>query len=170
MVDITEIEDGKKYAGWTAKQRQWLLRRDDRECQFILLDAKEPRKCRQKNELHAHHIKPRHWAYEKLGWTAEQVNSPENGIILCETHHMNYVHFDYGVMARTMYRWNDQSYKIVNIWHDTLMKAGVEYWWKMWDNTFKIIARTRTRDYLASQKDLPEDKQDLFPKVEVKKK
>jgi hypothetical protein len=48
------------------------------------------------------------------------------------------------------------------------MKAGVEYWWKMWDNTFKIIARTRTRDYLATQKDLPEDKQDLFPKVEVK--
>jgi hypothetical protein len=168
VVDITEIDDKKQFRGWTPKQREWLLRRDNHECQFILLDVKEPRKCCQKKELHAHHIKPRHWAYERLGWTPEEVNSPENGIILCAMHHVGLVHYDYGVMAKYMYRYNDQSYRVIATWHTALLKQGVEYWWKMWDNTFKIIARTRTRDYLYSQKDLPLDKQDVWPDKEVK--
>jgi len=144
----------KKYPRPTEKQRQWIFRRDNFQCQFIILTEEEPRKCKSNKNLQIHHIVPVDWSYEVLKQTPEQVNRPENLITLCEYHHMNFIHPDYGIIARKGYLYDEESYKKIEQWHKALMQAGIPYWVTDWDCILKIIARIRTWKYLREH---PED-------------
>jgi len=79
----------------TRKQRFWILERDDYQCQFIILNENNPRKCGKTTELCTHHITPVDWGYELLKEKPEEVNKAENIITLCEMH-FNMVHLKLG--------------------------------------------------------------------------
>jgi hypothetical protein len=147
----------KEQPGLTKKQREWILRRDDNKCQFVELYLNPPAVCHKSRKLQVHHISPRGWSYEHLGWTAEQVNDPNNLITLCEVCHLHRIHPDYYYISRKMFFYTNQSYAIVDGWHKGLTKAGVPYWITIWDETLKRIAQFRTRQYQN------EHKEDKYP-------
>lgn len=144
-----------EYPRWTKKQREWFLRRDNGECQFVDFINGEPKKCKRKDKLHLHHIVPHRWAFKRLKWTEKEVNAPTNGIILCEFHHLKCIHPDFGYIARKMYFYDPNSYKKIESWHDALTEVGVPYWWDIWDGILKRIAIVRTRLYLKQHPDDP---------------
>ena len=152
---MENINEEKEHPRQTKKQREWIFRRDNYECQFIILTGDEPRKCKSKKNLQIHHIVPVDWSYEVLKQTPEEVNRPENLITLCEYHHMKYIHPDYGIIARRNYFYDEESYKKVEQWHKALAQAGIPYWITIWDEIFKIIARIRTFKYLKEHPDDP---------------
>ena len=145
----------EKNLGLTLKQRKWILDRDDHECQFVILDDNEPRKCRSDVSLQVHHIYPKEWSFIKLGKKDKEVNCPENAITLCKEHHLGLVHFDYGVMARKLYKYSDTSYSMIASWHIALAKQGVKYWVPYWDDILRMVARIRTWEYTSKNPDKP---------------
>ena len=154
----------EKQLGLTPKQREWVLRRDENQCQFIVLGNGEPYKCRSEVSLQVHHISPKEYSFITLGWKDKQVNSPENCITLGKIHHLEYVHFDYGVMARKLYKYSGESYSMIGVWHKALAKEGVKYWIPYWDDMMRMTARLRTWEYLQKNPD------DLFPFRKEKKR
>jgi hypothetical protein len=149
------MTDKKTYPGWTPKQREWILRRDNFKCQFVKLEYGVPQQCGRTEDLQVHHIIPKNWAWELLKLPEEKVNCPENGIVLCKKCHLGFIHFDFGVEARFMYKYRENSYKTISERHQAMTKVGVPYWWTQWDDTLKIIARIRTWLYLRENPDDP---------------
>jgi len=141
-------------AGFSSKQRDWFMRRDDAECQFIVIDRGEPHKCGAINHLHLHHIRPRYWAYMHLKLPDEKVNDALNGLIICSKHHTELIHADFGIVARQNYKYTDMSFKNEAEKHRALTRAGIPYWFTAFDDTMIATARLRTWQYL---RDNPED-------------
>jgi len=150
----------KKYPRESTQQRDWILRRDNYQCQFVNIDKDIAEKCRSNYRLEVHHIVPAYFAYEFLGWDEKQVNDPENLITLCHTHHVEYIHPDIGQIARRHYKWTKDSYDKMLERHHALAREGVPYWQDEWDEVLKIIARVRTFNYIKSHPD------DLYPEYD----
>lgn len=89
-----------------------------------------------------------------MGFSKEELTSPLNGIIICQFHHLNFIHPDIGILAKKMYRFTPESYKIIQSWHEALSEAKIPYWITVWDDVLKLIAKIRTREYLRKH---PED-------------
>ena len=147
------MKEKKVYVRETKKQRQWILRRDEFQCQFI--DPKTGKKCGVRKHLEIHHIVPVVWAYEHLHWTPEQVNHPENLITLCRRHHQRFIHPDFGIIAKRQYKYATETYKLASERHIALAKKGVPYWQTFWDDILKMTARLRTFEYLRKHLDDP---------------
>ena len=75
---------------------------------------------------------------------------------------MDFLHPDYGIVARKMYKYDADSYAKITEYHQTLRKAGVPYWITVWDDMLRIIARIRTWEYKKANPDK------LYPKKEGK--
>ena len=150
----------RKIPRWTDQQRQWFLRRDIGDdgkpcCQFIDLSGLRPVRCCAVGRLEVHHITPFHWSKRVLKWSEERINSPQNGIVLCWHCHQELIHPDYGFTAKKMYRYNDQSYKVIAERHAQMAKAGIPYWNSEFDDLLRMIAKARTREYLRRHPDDP---------------
>jgi len=154
----------KKYPRETPEQRKWVLRRDNYQCQFIDVDKDIAEKCRSNRRLEVHHIVPAYYAYEFLKWDEKQVNNPENLITLCHYHHTEYIHPDLGIIARKHYKWTKDSYNDMLERHHALAREGVPYWQDEWDEILKIVARTRTYNYIKNHPD------DLYPEGKYDKR
>lgn len=132
---------------WTKKQKDWFLRRDEGKCQFVDFASGQAKNCFNTQKLQVHFIVPPLFA-KYLNWPEDEIISPLNGIILCEFHHLDCIHPDIGKMARKMYYYTKDSYKIVKEWHRVLAQARVPYWFTVWDEILEMIAMARTRNYL----------------------
>lgn len=138
---------------WTEKQKEWFLRRDENNCQFVDFSRGRAKNCLNTSNLHLHFIVPPRFGL-KNGFPRDKLLSPLNGIIICQFHHFQFIHPDIGILARKMYRFNQDSYKIIQIWHEALAEAKIPYWVTVWDEVLKLIAKVRTREYLRRH---PED-------------
>ena len=147
--------DDEYHPRLTKQQRLWILKRDNYQCQFIILDEEPPRRCGKTEKLHTHHIIPVDWGYELLKQTPQEVNRAENVITLCEEHHMEFIHPDYGIEARKLYKFNSRSYQKITEYHQALRKAGIPYWNTIWDDMLRIIARIRTWQYQLAHPNEP---------------
>lgn len=137
----------KNIPRWTTKQREWIKRRDNYQCQFIDLSGLEPVVCHKQGRLECHHITPFNWAKRVLRWKEYQVNSPENAILLCWHHHQEILHPDYGLAARKLYRYDEESYRLIASRHEQMARAKIPYWYQGFDGLLKMIAKARTREY-----------------------
>jgi hypothetical protein len=144
-----------RYTGYTQKQKEWIKKRDDYECQFINLELYPPEICGSKYNLEVHHIIPVAYATLFYNMPEEEINAPENGITLCKNCHLTKIHPDFGVVARKQYRYTDESYDRISEQHFALAKAGVPYWQTDWDSILSMTARIRTFDYLRENPDDP---------------
>ena len=68
---------------------------------------------------------------------------------------MEFLHPDYGILARKMYKFDKESYEKIQKWHETLREAGIPYWQTIWDDMLKIIARIRTWKYQLAHPNEP---------------
>src|SRR3990167_9409895 len=66
------------------RQREWIKNVWDNKCQGANIGMKH--KC--DNDLQIHHIIPQLYAYQKIGLTEEEVDSPYNAIPLCADAHI----------------------------------------------------------------------------------
>lgn len=146
---------GKKIPRWTTEQKQWFHRRDENMCQFIDLSGLKPVVCHSTERLEVHHISPFNWSKKVLHWKEEQINSAENGILLCWNCHQTLIHGDYGLTARKLYKHDANSYKLIAERHNLMAKAKIPYWYQGFDELLKMIARARTREYLRRHPDDP---------------
>lgn len=146
--------NGHRYAGFTQKQKEWIKKRDNYECQFVNLDENPPKICGSNDYLEVHHIIPVAYANLFYNMPEEEINIPENGILLCKKDHLEKIHPDFGVVAKRQYKFTDESYDRVFNQHLALAKEGVPYWQTDWDSMLSMIARTKTYTYL---KDNPKD-------------
>ncbi len=149
-------EDEYETLYWTKKQKEWFLRRDRKTCQFVDFSSGKAKNCYNQKNLHLHFILPPRFAAQ-LKIPQKEIISPFNGIILCEYHHLNFIHPDIGILARKLYRFTPESFQIILKWHEALAKEKVPYWITIWDEVLKLIAKIRTRNYLKNHP------QDPFP-------
>ena len=150
----------KKMPRWTSEQRQWFHRRDrclsgKTCCQFVDFSRGEAVQCKKYIDIEVHHIIGFYYARKVLRGPEEKVNNPENGICLCKRCHNERIHPDIGFIARKMYRYTPDSYKIVLRQHKFLAKHGIPYWWTQFDQTLTDIAKARTRAFLKANPNDP---------------
>lgn len=156
---------GVKYVGYTQKQKEWIKKRDNYECQFVNLDDEPPKICGSNDYLEVHHILPVAYATLFYNMPPEEINVAENAILLCKECHLKKIHPDFGILARRHYKFSDESYDRVLTQHTALAKEGVPYWQTDWDSMLSMIARLRTYEYLSNNPNDP------FPsKRKIKKK
>jgi hypothetical protein len=141
---------------WTEKQRQWFLRRDQKTCQFVDLSSGRAKNCFNTINLHIHFITPPRYGL-KIGLSEKDLINPLNGIVVCAYHHLIFIHPDIGILARFCYKFDQESYKKIQKWHEILAENKVPYWNTIWDEVLKLIATIRTREYLRWHRD------DRFP-------
>ena len=149
-----QADEEEGYLGWTEKQKQWFLRRDEGVCQFVDFASGRPRSCFNTKNLHIHFIVPPRFT-KHLNLPEDQIISPFNGIVVCEFHHLNCIHPDIGILARKMYYYTPDSYRIMEQWHKALAQAGIPYWFTTWDELLKMIATARSRKYLKEHPNDP---------------
>ena len=65
------------------------------------------------------------------------------------------IHPDFGYGARKLYRYDENSYKIMAERHKQMARNGIPYWYQGYDELLKMIARARTREYLKRHPDDP---------------
>lgn len=149
--------------GFTAKQRKWILARDNRVCQFLKFDAVSRKwvLCGNRSHLQVHHILPRGWVYEHLHYMIEDdsVNDALNGITLCGGHHVGHdmvsatiyvVHPD-NHKAQLAYRnGNKNAYQELMDCRKGFNQQGIPYWNTRWDVLLLRRARLLTARYLSA--------------------
>lgn len=153
----------RKVVGATAKQRSWVLARDNGRCQFRIYNNGRWTPCTMKYKaLHVHHIVPRGWYAYHFGFNKawddpHNVNGPFNLITLCDLHHVGYnqpigyehcVHPD-NIIALQSYRKGDKdAYKKMLEKRKVLTEKGIPYWITGWDWAFKRIVDNITPAFL----------------------
>lgn len=138
-------------AAFTAKQRGWILRRDDNECQ------NDDEEVIHGGRLEVDHILPQGIGYEN-GLTEDQIDTPMNGITECVNHHRGHPtksrHPD-AHEALWTYQTNPDSFKELRPKRNAKLKKGEAYWNTDQDEDLAAKALARTRDYLLEH---PEDR------------
>lgn len=126
--------------GFTKHQRRWILGRDNWVCAL----------CGSATMLHVHHIVPQRWARVVLGWSAEQINTPYNGVTLCARCHVgpsrHCIHPDM-MRARRLYPYDRESYKLVFGYRDMLCSEKIPYWNTKFDSFLAKTAAQRSLIY-----------------------
>jgi len=131
---------------FSPKQKGWFHQRDNNECQFPVFhsdDAYTP--CGNDNRLQVHHISPQRWSKDVPHWNSGQIDSKDNGIVLCEEHHQ-LVHEDMHE-AHANYKRNKKSYEVIFQRRDREVKQKQKYWNPRWDELFKRIAIARNKTF-----------------------
>lgn len=131
---------------FTPLQKEWFRERDSHMCQFPVEDERgELIPCGSKKGLQIHHILPQRWGKDH-GYTDDQIDSPRNGLTLCEDHHQKYVHNDM-LLARLAYRHNKDSFKNAFNRRNALVEQGKKYWVDDKDELFKARAAHNTERF-----------------------
>ena len=129
-------------------QKEWLRDRDERTCQYP-----EAHICF--GILHLHHILPYRWAQEIEELAPEQINMPENLILLCENIHVGHdkappdertLHPDTRQAKWEYYHDHDkQAFHKMAERRNSLVASGIRYWYAGRDDKLRMIAIERTR-------------------------
>lgn len=146
----------------SAKQRKWILERDDHQCQFPVYDEERGwHACGSRDRLQVHHINPQRWGKAE-GKTEEELDRPENLLTLCYYHHQIFIHPDMetarkdygrqktlGIDKPDSFRWTFKK-------RDEAIKRGEHYWNDDWDEAMKEIAKERTDNFIIRGKKYPQ--------------
>lgn len=150
-----------KYPGFTKRQREYFLRRDESKCQMPILKetangGERFGRCGSTKKPHIHHIIPRGWASAWIhsGW---QVNQATNGITLCERHHVGYgmkieealtwsIHPDMEI-ARKRAGASPATFGEMFLQREERTKKGLPYWNTQFDFLLQRIANQRTEEF-----------------------
>ena len=138
---------------FTVKQREWFKRRDP-EC---LLKGRDEIRCSSPATDEIDHLTPQGIAYENMGLSEEQVDTPLNGGRICLNHHRghpNSKHPDAHI-AQWEHRENPDSFEKLRPQRNQLLKDGEMYWNDKDGAYLASEIRRRTIDYTL---DHPEDK------------
>ena len=144
--------------GFTARQRQWFIGRDNNQCTFHIWKSGVWVRCKntpKQISLDVHHIVPRGWSLYHLG-KGFAVNGPMNGITLCKIHHRGYqfgdgtyiIHPDTEV-ARLSYATNKDSFNKMTEDRRLLNEKGIPYWNTNWDWMFQRWVKRHTLSYIV---------------------
>lgn len=149
-----------KVTGFTKKQRNWFLERDQWQCMFHEYSNRKGKwlRCRHVKWLQVHHIIPRGWAAMHLP-PDFPINGSTNGIVLCSQHHVGNasVHPDTWE-AKEKYRGgNKKAYTEMAEARAELNHTGKPYWNTVWDWMFTRLARKRTASF-SKKKKYPENR------------
>ncbi len=136
------------------KQRQWILDRDDRQCQMPQYDEERGwHNCGSTDRLEVHHITPSRWG-KAQGMTEEELDSPRNLITLCFHHHQEVIHpdmkrarDDYGRQKRRGIKKPD-SFERAFKKRDEAVRRRDHYWNDLADDALREVAEERTDNYV----------------------
>lgn len=127
----------EEVVGFSSSQRAWFLEAYGHRCAFYSKIRGKWLRCRNTDRLQLHHIYPRGFYRENMH-PDFNVNGSQNGIILCEDHHVGKfgVHPD-TYRARLAYRGGDKNAfnEMMDI-RKELNKAGIPYWNTCYDLMF----------------------------------
>jgi len=151
----------EKVPGFTKAQRTWILKRDKRRCSFMTYDAAQEEwvRCKNTKRLQVHHITPRGFYDCHLRGCGWDVNSPENGIMLCAFHHVGegtldehkpyVIHWDTREAHRT-YKGKGRGNSFERMKANRVefnQKKGRPYWNTRWDWLFKLLVAVRNKNF-----------------------
>lgn len=133
------------FLAFTKEQKDWFKERDNNECQFpVVIKDGSYKPCGRKTSLQLHHgIVPQRWGKEK-GYDQEDLDVPENGIYLCESHHQGIVHNDM-LIAKLAYGKNKEAYAQAFKDREKAILDGKKYWNSSWDYWFYRIIMARNK-------------------------
>lgn len=142
----------------TAKQREWILKRDNHDCQGRTVMMSH--RCLH-DELQCHHIRSQMEEYNN-GATEEEVDSPENLITLCSVAHVdsrgdnpNAVHNDQ-YWATCAYRGgNKNAFKELQEDRAARLARGEPHHNDRYDRGFLAYARDATRKFKEKGNEYP---------------
>lgn len=137
---------------FTAKQRQWIIDRDEGKCQFP-----EPHECDIAHPQ-VHHITPQHYAATVFPKLNPDVST--NGITLCKNAHVGKdgVHPD-TFQALQKYRSGEKSaFAQMAADRQQKLKGRTIYWVDKWDRIFHAKALMNDQLYVAKGHAWPEKK------------
>lgn len=114
--------------GFTQKQRQWFLERDQK-CQMFFYRNGKWEQCPTKSNLQVHHVIPRGWASLHLP-KSFPVNGSQNGICLCRSCHVGIsgVHPDTYQALQEYRGGNKLAYVEMRTKRKALNGQGIPYW------------------------------------------
>ena len=140
----TENSHKEKIRRLTYEQREWIRIRDEWSCQLKLNGCRENTKI----PVQIHHIVPWDYAYYRLGWPKEWIDSPENTITLCYVCHAmihaKNVNIDIIDMNKTEYAFLAEQFPL----EDTC-------WLTDFDRQLRETAILRTNDYITEHPNDP---------------
>ena len=170
-----------KIEGFTKKQRLWIIHMWDtvfnappgyHVCAFpVVKDGKFYLHGFVK-EVHIHHIMPKGYAWNVLGWDKDKINSVFNAIPLCPLHHngkgardmTNVIHPDMEHARRTYQgKEHPPTYDDAFAEREKLMAAGQTYWNESYDQALAGKAKEVYHSYLNWQLEKWKEIRDPWP-------
>jgi hypothetical protein len=157
--------------GYTKRQRSWFKRVYHNRCQFPIYTEKRGfRTCGLEDRIQIHHIEPQRYSKSILKRDPDRMY---NGVALCEMHHVGketkgpilnslenvvaVVHNDIRWAFRNYSATDGESFKRVLERREELLKEGIIYWNKDYDEFFQ------ERNYYMITQHLLKYPEDLFP-------
>lgn len=142
----------------TAKQREWVIDRDNNDCQGRTVMMSH--RCLH-DELQVHHIQPQLHSYEN-GAAEVDVDSPENLITLCSVAHVdsrgdnpNAIHNDQYAVKCEYREGNKNAFKDMQDRRAQLMRQGQQYWNSHFDRGMLAYAKDATRKFVQKNRPFP---------------
>lgn len=144
---------------FSAKQREWILARDNHECQGHTVMMSH--RCLHDQELQVHHIEPQLYMYEH-GAQEDEVDTPENAITLCSVAHVdsrgdnpNAIHNDQYAVKCEYREGNKNAFRDMQFPRLEKVRQGLKYWNDRFDGGFKAYARDTTRKFIPKKGPFP---------------
>lgn len=133
------------FTAYSKCQKEWIRERDGEKCQFPVKTSERGYvPCGRKTNLQVHHaIVPQRWGKDR-GYREEELDTPENGVTICEQHHQGVIHNDM-LAAKLAYGQNKNSFKETFDVRNILSKMGVPYWFYLKDWDFQKIINKGNR-------------------------
>lgn len=126
---------------FTEKQREWILGRAGRRCEFETLFPGGKRiRCGGEEKLLVCHIIPPLWG--NLWFPNRDIDTPTNGIVLCRYH----LQLRYPELSRAFAEYRDDQEAFKALQKEWAIKAQQHqvYWNARWDFVLEDIARRET--------------------------
>lgn len=126
---------------FTNNQKEWIRERDGNQCQFpVVVKDGAYKPCGRTDHLQVHHaIMPQRFGIEH-GWESEDLDVPDNGLTLCESHHNGVVHNDM-LVAKLAYCKDKSSFSHAFEKRHEKLANGEKYWNTEFDPLFQRIIR-----------------------------
>lgn len=143
------------FAMFSARQRAWIKKRDNFECQACKMGLHHSREClgspnlpQAQRKLQVHHIIPQRYA-KAIG--LENVDFAENGITLGASFHQEDIHPDMKT-ALQKYRTGERTaFRQVGVDRDAILNEGVIYWNDRYDRLFSTRAIQNTQRVIKDE-------------------
>lgn len=138
---------------YTQNQKLWIRAAFDNQCAAFNVGMKGE----HRGGLEVHHRLPQLYAYQLLGLTEEQVDSPTNGLPFCENHHVkgdhaDVIHPDQQAALEDFRRGNKEAFQELQHQRQEAVKEGKPYWNTKWDSAMAAFNAFKVREYAKKTK------------------